>query len=132
MTLADQLRLAFVLGALTGALVMALVGWAGARGGRPVGGGRGGWPCGGGGDEHNCGEDSCCCAEPEFDDRVVCNQCGGAGGWPCRACKVRLPCPPRTRAGGGARRGTLSPPASRSGTPCWPRSWRWRASRRMG
>src|SRR3972149_897357 len=32
----------------------------------------------------------------------------------------------------GARRGTLSHPASRSGTPCWPRSWRWRASRRMG
>jgi len=36
MTLADQLRLAFVLGALTGALVMALVGWAAALWRRPM------------------------------------------------------------------------------------------------
>lgn len=28
---------------------------------------------------HDCGEDCCCCADPE--DNVVCNVCHGKGGW---------------------------------------------------
>ena len=44
------------------------------------------WSCGGEGDAHDCGEDACCCAEPEFDDRVACSECEGAGGWPCPVC----------------------------------------------
>lgn len=31
---------------------------------------------------HDCGEDTCCCADPE--DNVWCDWCGGAGGsWHC-------------------------------------------------
>lgn len=44
------------------------------------------WACGGEGDAHDCGEDCCVCAEPEFDDRVACAECKGAGGWPCPVC----------------------------------------------
>ena len=37
--------------------------------------------CGGEGvDGHDCGEDSCCCADP--DDNVPCQACGGDGVWP--------------------------------------------------
>jgi len=46
------------------------------------------YSCGGEGDEHDCGEDCCCCAEPEVDDRVTCDECQGAGGRPCPACKA--------------------------------------------
>lgn len=28
---------------------------------------------------HDCGEDTCCCLDPE--PNVYCDQCGGAGGW---------------------------------------------------
>jgi len=28
---------------------------------------------------HDCGEDCCCCADPE--PNVKCEQCGGDGGW---------------------------------------------------
>lgn len=28
---------------------------------------------------HDCGEDTCCCADPE--PNVVCEQCGGNSGW---------------------------------------------------
>jgi hypothetical protein len=28
---------------------------------------------------HDCGEDVCCCLEPE--ENEVCEQCGGDGGW---------------------------------------------------
>jgi hypothetical protein len=34
------------------------------------------WDCGGEGvTHHDCGEDTCCCANPE--DNVVCDTCGG-------------------------------------------------------
>jgi hypothetical protein len=40
--------------------------------------------CGGDGvGGHDCGEDTCCCLEPE--DNVVCHQCNGKGGWPDRS-----------------------------------------------
>lgn len=29
--------------------------------------------------DHDCGEDTCCCAEPE--DNIVCEICHGNGGW---------------------------------------------------
>jgi hypothetical protein len=36
--------------------------------------------CGGEGyTSHDCGEDSCCCLEPE--DNVQCDACGGNGGF---------------------------------------------------
>lgn len=36
--------------------------------------------CGGEGtDGHDCGEDTCCCLEPE--DNVPCQFCEGRGGW---------------------------------------------------
>jgi hypothetical protein len=36
--------------------------------------------CGGDGyDGHDCGEDVCCCLEPE--DNEPCEQCDGKGGW---------------------------------------------------
>jgi hypothetical protein len=44
------------------------------------------WSCGGEGDYHDCGEDCCCCAEPEFDERVDCQECHGRGGWRCGVC----------------------------------------------
>jgi len=38
------------------------------------------WNCGGTGyDGHDCGEDTCCCLNP--DDNVICDVCGGKGGW---------------------------------------------------
>lgn len=49
--------------------------------------------CGGAGlSHHDCGEDSCCCLDPE--DNVDCNWCGGTGGsWHClntpEWCKAR-------------------------------------------
>jgi hypothetical protein len=39
--------------------------------------------CDGAGGYHDCGEDACCCADPEdedSDDWVVCDECGGSGG----------------------------------------------------
>jgi hypothetical protein len=57
--------------------------------------------CGGDGfDGHDCGEDSCCCADPE--DNVPCGSCSGKGGWSmCLAdeewCKTHpLPAPRAT------------------------------------
>lgn len=36
--------------------------------------------CGGHGvDGHDCGEDCCCCLDP--DDNIPCDICGGRGGW---------------------------------------------------
>lgn len=36
--------------------------------------------CGGWGlDGHDCGEDICCCADPE--DNIECENCEGEGGW---------------------------------------------------
>jgi len=35
------------------------------------------WHCGGDGGHHDCGEDTCCCADPEIN--VPCNVCGGTG-----------------------------------------------------
>lgn len=35
--------------------------------------------CDDGYDEHDCGEDSCCCAFPE--PNVICDRCHGYGGW---------------------------------------------------
>lgn len=46
------------------------------------------WRCGGEGDEHDCGEDTCCCLYPERDERLACEECGGAGGWACHVCGV--------------------------------------------
>lgn len=42
--------------------------------------------CGGEGfSYHDCGEDCCCCLDPE--DNVTCDICEGAGGWlQCRMC----------------------------------------------
>lgn len=38
------------------------------------------WNCGGEGySYHDCGEDCCCCLNPE--DNVICDICDGAGGW---------------------------------------------------
>ena len=38
------------------------------------------WKCGGEGvDGHNCGEDTCCCLDPE--DNRTCDTCDGDGGW---------------------------------------------------
>lgn len=28
---------------------------------------------------HDCGEDTCCCANPDEDDLVPCDECGGEG-----------------------------------------------------
>lgn len=38
------------------------------------------WQCGGEGySDHDCGEDTCCCLDPE--DNVRCDVCNGKGGW---------------------------------------------------
>lgn len=38
------------------------------------------WQCGGEGySDHDCGEDCCCCADPE--PNVVCDICNGVGGY---------------------------------------------------
>ena len=38
------------------------------------------WECGGDGvSGHDCGEDCCCCADPE--DNIRCDVCNGQGGW---------------------------------------------------
>lgn len=37
------------------------------------------WACNGEGYYHDCGEDTCCCADPESDDLVRCAECGGRG-----------------------------------------------------
>lgn len=35
---------------------------------------------------HDCGEDSCCCLDPE--DNVICEICGGSvGWWICNCCR---------------------------------------------
>ncbi len=50
----------------------------------------GGWitcsECWGEGDVHDCGEDCCCCSNPDEDERLTCSECLGAGGHPCPAC----------------------------------------------
>jgi len=35
--------------------------------------------CGTGFSHHDCGDDTCCCLEPE--DNVTCDTCMGIGGW---------------------------------------------------
>jgi hypothetical protein len=35
--------------------------------------------CGGDGFIHDCGEDTCCCANPDEDDCYPCPDCGGTG-----------------------------------------------------
>lgn len=37
------------------------------------------WACHGEGYVHDCGEDCCCCANPEEDDCYPCQECGGSG-----------------------------------------------------
>lgn len=38
------------------------------------------WQCGGMKfSHHDCGEDTCCCLQPE--DNVICDICHGNGGW---------------------------------------------------
>ena len=60
------------------------------------------WDCSGEGyTHHDCGEDCCCCLDPE--PNVTCGTCGGDGGWSeCADCVPRTiaaqPKPrPRTR-----------------------------------
>lgn len=45
------------------------------------------WNCDGDGfSHHDCGEDCCCCLDPE-EKNVLCSECHGAGGWwICRIC----------------------------------------------
>lgn len=47
--------------------------------GEPIGEWQSCWYCLGHGGWHDCGEDTCCCLEPEMD--VVCDVCEGRGGW---------------------------------------------------
>jgi len=35
--------------------------------------------CGGEGFYHDCGEDTCCCADPESQDVFICPECNGTG-----------------------------------------------------
>ena len=38
--------------------------------------------CGGDGGYHDCGDDTCCCADPldeDSDDWLTCEECGGSG-----------------------------------------------------
>ena len=37
------------------------------------------WRCHGEGSFHDCGEDSCCCLDPELDYMYACPECGGSG-----------------------------------------------------
>lgn len=37
------------------------------------------WACNGEGYYHDCGEDTCCCLDPETDDLHPCQECGGKG-----------------------------------------------------
>jgi hypothetical protein len=37
------------------------------------------WSCHGEGYYHDCGEDTCCCLNPEEDDCFPCEECGGTG-----------------------------------------------------
>ncbi len=39
------------------------------------------WSCSGEGAYHDCGEDCCCCLEPDEDLNVQCDICKGEGGW---------------------------------------------------
>lgn len=43
------------------------------------------WSCGGEGGYHDCGEDCCCCLDPD-EPNETCDICHGKGGWPCRVC----------------------------------------------
>jgi len=45
------------------------------------------WNCEDGYSGHDCGEDCCCCLEPE--DNVECDICDGEGGW--LACPICTP-----------------------------------------
>lgn len=46
--------------------------------------------CGGDGTSgHDCGEDTCCCLEPE--ENVTCHICDGKGGWKRNALAVAQP-----------------------------------------
>ena len=37
--------------------------------------------------QHDCGDDTCCCLDPE--DNVICDVCEGAGGWThCARCET--------------------------------------------
>lgn len=44
------------------------------------------WDCGGEGGFHDCGEDSCCCLDPELNEE--CATCEGNGVIRCAACKA--------------------------------------------
>lgn len=39
------------------------------------------YDCAGDGAVHDCGEDCCCCADPDGDLNEDCDTCGGKGGW---------------------------------------------------
>lgn len=44
--------------------------------------------------DHDCGEDTCCCADPV--DNVPCDECGGAGAhWKCLGACGYIDAPPR-------------------------------------
>lgn len=47
------------------------------------------WDCGGEGfTHHDCGEDTCCCLEPE--NNVGCDTCNGSNGWyRCHSCESK-------------------------------------------
>ena len=38
------------------------------------------WSCGGEGGYHDCGEDTCCCLDPD-EITNACSECRGNGGW---------------------------------------------------
>ena len=61
--------------------------------------------CGGKGvDGHDCGEDCCCCADPE--DNIACDCCLGEGGWwVCEACTSNSALCDKKGAGAGVREG---------------------------
>jgi len=47
------------------------------------------WNCEDGFSYHDCGEDSCCCIDPE--PNVECDICDGKGGWyECLGCREGL------------------------------------------
>jgi hypothetical protein len=47
--------------------------------------------CKGVGTVHNCGEDTCNCADPESQDQVRCQTCQGDGVRPvCGACEMEI------------------------------------------
>ena len=64
------------------------------------------WSCVGDGGYHDCGEDCCCCANPDDDLNCACDVCDGRGGWPlCPLANSHPPAPQSSaeneKSGGG-------------------------------